>query len=76
MKTLPLSLGNVILLKENVGMRQSVPRQVDRKSRVLEEERWGLGLSKRREGSGILKEEETTSFFSPIFLSKYYITIV
>ena len=48
MKTLPLSLGNVILLKENVGMRQSVPRQVDRKSRVLEEERWGLGLSKRR----------------------------
>ena len=35
---MPLSLGNIILLKEKGGMRKSVPRQVDKKSRVPEEE--------------------------------------
>ena len=50
----PFSLGNIILLKEKGGMRESVPRQVDRESRGP--------LS--REGSGILKEEERTNFFS------------
>ena len=40
---MPLSLGNIVLLKEKGGMRESVPRQVDKKSRVSEEERgvWG-----------------------------------
>ena len=33
----PLSLGNIILLKEKGGMRESIPRQVDKKSRVPEE---------------------------------------
>ena len=35
MKTMPLSLGNIILLKEKGvgGMRESFPRQVDKKSR-------------------------------------------
>ena len=28
----PLSLGNIILLKEKGGMRKSIPRQVDKKS--------------------------------------------
>ena len=35
---MPLSLGNIILLKEKGGMRKSIPRQVD-KSGVPEEER-------------------------------------
>ena len=39
MKTMPLSLGNIILLKEKKGMRESSPRQVDKKSRVPEEEK-------------------------------------
>ena len=50
---MPLSLGNIILLKEKGGMRKSFPRQVDKKSR-----------GPQREGSGILKEEERTNFFS------------
>ena len=50
----PFSLGNIFLLKEKGGMRESFPRQVDRESRG----------SPRREGSGILKEEERTNFFS------------
>ena len=43
MKMTPLSLGNIILLKEKEGMRESIPRQVDKKSEVLEEEKgvWG-----------------------------------
>ena len=36
---MPLSLGNIILLKEKGGMRESIPRQVDKKSRVPEEEK-------------------------------------
>ena len=43
MKMTPLSLGNIILLKEKGGMRESIPRQVEKKSRVPEEEKgiWG-----------------------------------
>ena len=43
MKTTPLSLGNIILLKEKGGMRESIPRQADKKSGVPEEEKevWG-----------------------------------
>ena len=52
-KTTPLSPGNIILLKENGGMRESIPRQVDKKSRV----------PRRRKGSDALKEEERTSIF-------------
>ena len=33
MKMTPLSLGNIILLKEKGGMRESIPRQVEKKSR-------------------------------------------
>ena len=54
-----LSLGNIILLKEKGGMRESIPRQIEKKSRVLEEEKgvWGsqegdrgLEFSRRRKG--------------------------
>ena len=39
----PLSLGNIILLKEKGGIRESIPRQVDKKFGVPEEEigAWG-----------------------------------
>ena len=39
MKTMPLSLGNIILLKEKRGMRESIPRQVDKKSGIPKEEK-------------------------------------
>ena len=43
MKTMPLSLGNIILLKGKGGMRESIPRQVDKKSGIPKEEKgiWG-----------------------------------
>ena len=43
MKMTPLSLGNIILLKETGGMRESMPRQVDKKSEVPKKEKgvWG-----------------------------------
>ena len=70
-----LSLGNIILLKEKGGMRESIPRQVEKKSRVPEEEKgvWGsqggdrgLEFSRRRRGQ----------MFFPTFLSKEYIIIM
>ena len=45
----PLSLGNIILLKENGGMRESIPRQVDKKSRGPHGKR-GLEFSRRKKG--------------------------
>ena len=39
MKMTSLSLGNIILLKEKGAMRESIPRQVDKKSRVPKEEK-------------------------------------
>ena len=51
MKTTPLSPGNIILPKEKGEMRESFPRQVDKKSRGPQGERFG-----------ILKEEERTNF--------------
>jgi len=43
MKMMPLSLGNIILLKEKGGMRESIPRQVDERSRFPKEDKgvWG-----------------------------------
>lgn len=38
MKTISLLFGNIILLKEKEGIRESIPRQVD-KSGVPKEER-------------------------------------
>ena len=39
MRMMPLSLGNIILLKEKWGMRESFPRQVDKESRDPQGER-------------------------------------
>ena len=58
MKTMPFSLGNIILLKEKGGMRKSIPSEVDKKS----------GGFPKRGGSGILKKEERAYFFLSIFL--------
>ena len=44
-----LSLGNIILLKEKGGMRESIPRQADKKSGGPQGER-GLEFSRRRKG--------------------------
>ena len=55
MEMTPLSLSNIILLKEKRGMRESFPREVDKKSR-----------GPQGEGSGILKKKERTNFFSPL----------
>ena len=55
---MPLSLGNIIL-KEKGRKRESIPRQVDKKSRIPEKEKgtWGsrrgdrgLEFSRRRKG--------------------------
>ena len=48
----PFSLGNIILLKEKGGMRESVPRQVDRESRGPQGER-GLEFSRRKKGQSL-----------------------
>ena len=47
MKMTPLSLSNIILLKEKRGMRESFPREVDKKSRGPQGEK-GLEFSRRR----------------------------
>src|SRR5574340_1737113 len=58
----PFSLGNIILLKEKGGMRESFPRQVDRESRGSQRER-GLEFSRRKKGQ--------TFFLSPHSLGLY-----
>ena len=45
----PLSLGNIILLKEKGRMKESIARQVDKKSRGPQGER-GLEFSRRKKG--------------------------
>ena len=45
----PFSLGNIILLKEKGGMRESFPRKVDKESRGPQGER-GLEFSRRKKG--------------------------
>ena len=73
---MPLSLGNIILLKEKGGMRESIPRQIDKKSRVPKEEKGIWGSQSGDWESGILKEEKRTNFFflPSTFLSVSYIT--
>jgi len=46
------------------GVRESIPRQINKKFRVPKEEK-GVGGSRSGDwGSGILKEEKRTNFFS------------
>ena len=54
MKTKALSLGNIILLKEKRGMRESIPKQIDENSRGSQ----GNTL-------GILKKEKKDKLFCP-----------
>ena len=73
---MPLSLGNTILLKEKGGIRESIPRQVDKKSRIPRGGERGLGLSSRDRGSPFFKEKERTNaffFFPSRFLSLSHI---
>ena len=51
-------------------LRESIPRQVDKKSRGPQGER-DLGFSRRRQGSGILKEDERTNVLFFLFLSTF-----
>ena len=62
MRMTPFSLGNIILLKEKGGMRESFPRQVDKESRGPQGER-GLEFSRRKKGQ--------TFFLSPHSLGLY-----
>ena len=48
MKRRLLSLGTIILLKENRGLRESIPRQFDKKSRVPEEKKGSEALEKEK----------------------------
>ena len=58
----PLSLGNIILLKEKGGMKESFPRQVDKKSRGPQGER----------GLKFLRQEKGQTFFPSTFLRIMY----
>ena len=71
MKMTPLSLGNIILLKEKGGMRESIPRQVDKKSRVPEKEKGAWGCQGDR-GLEFLRRKRPK--FPSTFLIKDYIT--
>ena len=75
MKMTPLSLGNIILLKEKGGMRESIPRQVDKKSQVPEEERglWGSGGGNKGLKFSRRKGQTSFFFFLSTFLSLSYI---
>ena len=70
---MPFSLGNIILLKEKGGMRESIPRQIDKKFRVPQEEKGDWGSQSGDWGSEILKEEKRTNVFSSAFLSLSHI---
>ena len=52
----------------SVKVKESIPRQIDKKFRVTKEEK-GVWGSQSGNGSGILKEEERTNFFLSTFLS-------
>ena len=56
LKTMPLSPGNMIILKEKGGMRDSFPRHLDKNSRGPQGER-DLKFSRRKKGQ--------TLFFFP-----------
>jgi len=63
MKMRLLSLGNIILLKENGGMRKSIPRQFDKKSRVPEEGKGVWGSQRRERGLEFSRRKKRQTFF-------------
>ena len=68
----PLSLGNTILLKEKEEMRESIPRQVDKKSSIPEEEKGMWGSGSRDMGLEFSRRRKE-KLFSSIFLSLSHI---
>ena len=71
---MPLSLGNIILLKEKGGMREPIPRQVDKKSGVPKEEKGVWGSQSRDRNMEFLRRRKVqTSFFFSTFLSLSHI---
>ena len=50
-------------IKNNVYMGEPTPRQIDKKSRVPQEEQGVWGSRSGDWASGILKEEKRTNFF-------------
>ena len=70
-----LSLGNIILLKEKGRMRQSIPRQSEKKSRVPKEEKRAWGSQEGHRGLEFSRKRKGQMFFSA-FLSKDYIAIM
>ena len=66
----PFSLGNIILLKEKRGMRESIPKQIDKKSRVPKEEKGVWDSQNGDWESSILKEEKRTKkkFFFSLYI--------
>ena len=64
---MPLSLGNIILLKEKEGMRESVPRQVDKKSGFHTEEEKGVwGSQGGDKGLECSRRKKGQTFFVPL----------
>ena len=60
----PFSIGNIILLKEKGGMRESFPRQVDKESRGPQGERVaGAGVRNSTRGKG---HEEGASAYAKV----------
>ena len=55
MKMMTLPLGNIILLKEKRGMRESILKQIDKKSRVPKEEK---GIQSPQEGERAKKKKK------------------
>ena len=61
---MPLFLGNIILLKEKGGMRESIPKQVDEKSGAPKEEKGVWGTQSRDKGLEFSRRrKQQMSFF-------------
>ena len=56
-------------------LRESIPREVDKKSRVPEEEKGVQSLQEGERGLGALKKKRTHVFFFPHYFVLVYITI-
>ena len=62
------TLSNIILLKEKGGMKESIPRQVDKKSGVPEEDRGVWGCQGGDKGLEFLRRRKGQTFFPLHFL--------
>ena len=65
---MPLSLGKIILLKENGGMRESMPWNVDKKSRVPKEEKGAQGPQEVERSLRLSRRRKGQTFFFSTFL--------